>query len=197
MPGYADDRQFTDLVHSKLALPLIYTPMRWLPCQLPAEEAKRRDMQEGIDYMFWDETETLVRVQERFREAKYAAFSDFTIRRRRDENPNPDRHQSEFYKIKADFFVYGITNGQKERPETVSNFLKFAVINLAMVYEKIENGLIRVEPVAANRCYVENGRMICPIKKNRDGSSDFFPIDIPLLVQLWGQETIKYQKGFL
>ena len=42
-------------------------------------------MMDGIDYVFRNGN-TIMSVQERFREEKYKDFSDFTIRYRRDDN---------------------------------------------------------------------------------------------------------------
>jgi hypothetical protein len=42
-----------------------------------------------------------------------------------------------------------------------------------------------------------NNKMECPVKFNKDGSSSFFPIDISLLINNWGHDTILAQKGFV
>ena len=69
--------------------------------------------------------------------SKYSKYNDFTIRYRRDENPFQERHQSEHYKIEADFFIYGITNCIKINLGLCTDFIKFAVIDLNFVYKKL------------------------------------------------------------
>ena len=100
MSKYKNDRAFTDYVHQKLALPLIYKPIDWQKVQLRKDYAKYIDMTDGIDYIFRKDNQ-IKTVQERFREIKYQEFSDFTIRYRRDENKIEDRQESEYYKMKV------------------------------------------------------------------------------------------------
>ena len=197
MSKYNTDRSFTDSVHWNLAMKLIYEPMTWTAVTMKKEQAKKIDMDDGIDYVFLDENGQLKTVQERFREAKYLEYNDFTIRYRRDKNSHAERRASEFYKIKADYFVYGITNGYKAiTPPT--DFLKFAVIDLKFVQRQIEAGKIQIkENQKMKTCFIENEVLVCPVNENTDGSSNFFPIDIQLLVQIWGNEVVKFEKGFL
>ena len=152
-------------------------------------------MEKGIDYVFKydDEIKT---VQERFREIKYQKYSDFTVRYRRDMNPHQDRHQSEYYKMKAHYFTYGITNCYKTDFTECSDFVKYAIIDLEKVYTKIDSGKIIIEDNHRMTCQIIDDKIVCPIKYNRDGSSSFFPIEISYLVKLWGNEMIISQKGF-
>ena len=197
MASYLQDRNFTDYIHKNLALPKIYTPIDWKQVDLETAYAKKIDMQQGIDYIFKDNKNNLKTVQERFREVKYQNYSDFTIRYRRDRNIYQNRHQSEYYKIKADYFVYGITNCFKNGLNKCTDFIKYAVIDLKKVYEKIDTGDIIIKDNDKNICVLENNKIVCPVKYNRDGSSSFFPIEIAFLVQLWGKEIVVSQKGFI
>ncbi len=197
MTTYTSDRAFTDYIHQQLALPLVYRPLNWQPVELQQQTAAELDMFRGIDYVFRDSEGQHKTVQERFRECKYQRYGDFTIRYRRDRNPNKDRHLSEYYKMKADFFTYGITNGYKNNWQGCTDFLKYAIIDLKKVYEKIDSKQIIISDNRRNTCTLEKGAIICPVKHNRDGSSSFFPIEIRFLLQLWGNELIVSQKGFV
>ena len=197
MSNYLSDRAFTDYIHRNLALPIIYEPLKWTQINLDEALAKKIDIQKGIDYVFRNEKGVIKTVQERFREVKYQRYSDFTIRYRRDGNIHQDRRKSEYYKMKAAYFTYGITNCYKKEMNKCSDFVKFAVIDLKKVYEKIDAGQIIIRDNRHNTCTIENNRIICPIKYNSDGSSSFFPVEISFLLKLWGKEIIIAQKGFV
>lgn len=197
MAIYSDDRAYTNYIHTHVALPKIYNLIYWVQVCLDHKIAEEIDMQQGIDYVFKDRSGATKTVQERFRESKYQKYSDFTIRYRRDGNIHSDRRESEYFKMKADYFTYGITNGSKLKLTECTDFIKFAIIDLRKVYEKIDCGLILIRDNKKNTCFIGNGKIICPIKYNKDGSSSFFPIDISYLVRLWGSEIIIFQKGFI
>lgn len=197
MSKYQRDRAFTNFVHQNLALPLIYKPLNWTEVQLRKDYAKYIDMMDGIDYVF-KSGDKIKTVQERFRDRKYKEFTDFTIRYRRDENKIEDRHESEYYKIKAHYFTYGIIDSPKSEINKYTDFLKYAIIDLKKVYEKLDSKAIFISDNGKNKCEIIDGNRIqCPVKYNPDGSSSFFPIDISFLVKLWGDDMIIAQKGFL
>ena len=196
MANYSEDRTFTNYIHQHVAMPRIYHPLHWQKLSLDQAYAEEMDMQRGIDYVFRRPDNKLVTVQERFRESKYRNYSDFTIRYRRDENPESSRIESEYYKMKADYFTYGIANCLKPEMTRCTGFIKFAVIDLKKVYQKIDAGLIEIRYTKQSSCCLEDGKIISPVLYNRDGSSSFFPVEISFLVQLWGEEIIVAQKGF-
>ena len=195
MATYSSDRAFTDMVHKTLALAKIYAPLNWQPYVLSAKKATEIDMFKGIDYVFTNDG--FITVQERFREKKYQQYTDFTIRYRRDQNPLAERHQSEYYKMKAAYFVYGITNCLKDDITPCTDFIKYAVIDLKKLYEKLDDGSILIQDNGKHLCQIIDGKMVCPVKYNTDGSSSFFPIEISFLVKLWGNDMLVAQKGFL
>lgn len=196
MSNYQSDRMFTNFVHEHIAIPNIYDPIHWKKVPMDHSRDQRLDMTYGIDYVFEVEGEFKT-VQERFRERKYAHYSDFTIRYRRDDHPDASRRHSEFYKMKAQYFTYGILDCDKAEVHAGATFLKYALIDLKMVYKKIDDKQILIVDNKRNRCEKKDGQMLCPVQFNRDRSSSFFPIDIRLLNELWGGETIIIQKGFL
>lgn len=196
MSNYQSDRVFSDFVHKNIAISAIYNPINWKKIPLDVARTLKLDMSYGIDYVFEIEGEFKT-VQERFRERKYSRYNDFTIRYRRDHHPDETRHQSEFYKMKAGFFTYGILDCDKTTVHAQANFLKYALIDLKMVYKKIEEQKILIQDNKKHVCERIDGKLVCPIKYNADHSSSFFPVDIQLLQQLWGNEIIIAQKGFL
>ena len=197
MSKYQKDRAFSDFIHKHLAVPLIYKPLQWTEVKLRKDYAKYIDMMDGIDYVFRN-GDHIMSVQERFREAQYKDFSDFTIRYRRDKNKVEERQESEYYKMKAHYFTYGIIDSSKLEHKKAKDFIKYAIIDLKKVYEKLDSMAIFISDNGKDKCEIVDGNRIeCPVKYNSDGSSSFFPIDISFLVQLWGNDMIIVQKGFL
>lgn len=195
---YYSDRQFTDYVHAQLAMPIIYNTLQWLPQKIDAQYHTYIDIQQGIDYVFKNIKNETVTVQERFRDNTYQTYNDCTLRYRRDANPNTERHASEFFKIKADFLVYGITNGSKqpEKRHTLTNFVKFVVLNLPVLYQAIQNQQI-IFTTHLHTSKIESQILQVPIKNNKDNSSSFVAFNIAHLHQLFEkQQIIILQKGF-
>ena len=200
MAKYNDDRGFTNYVHDELTSPLIYNTLGWKIKNIDAAELERMDVNEGIDYLLVNNnTGAILNEQERFRYDYYQGYNDATLRYRRDFNPNPERVKSEFYKIKADFLVYGITNGSKwpEKRHTLTNFIKWVILDVKFIQSKFELGKIKIVTSGRKTCWLEEDVLCCPENFNPDGSSSFLPFDIKLIVQLWGNSPIIAQKGFL
>lgn len=195
------DWAFSTYVHHNIAIPVIYEHLGWRVIPLKAERAKHLDINHGIDYVLEDGNFSKITVQERFRDNFYAnQYNDATLRFRREQNPDLQRVQSEFYKIKADFLVYGIANGKKfeDKRHTLTGFIKWVVLDLKFIREKFNSGVIKIVTHSIKRvCWVENGILYCPENLNPDGSSSFLPFDIKLINELWGQKPIIAQKGFL
>ena len=197
MSNYQYDRAFSDYVHKYMAVPLLYKSLQWKEVQLRKDYAKYIDMMDGIDYVFRN-GDHIMSVQERFREAQYKDFSDFTIRYRRDENKIEERHESEYYKMKAHYFTYGIIDKSKLDYKNAKDFIKYAIVDLKKVYKKLDSKAIFISDNGKNKCEIVDGnRILCPVKYNSDGSSSFFPIDISFLVQLWGNDMVIAEKGFI
>ena len=198
MAYYSDDRNFTDIVHREVALSEIYQPLGMKEADVDKDYLRQIDMDDGIDYIMVDSFGKKYNVQERFREYKYHIYSDFTLRYRRDENPDKDRHESEFYKIKADYMVYGIINGSKFQMvnhEKDISFVKYAVIDLRILFERIKNGDIVLDKTIS-RPIIINGKLHAAINNNHDGSSSFVAFDVKALLDLFGKNIIISQKGF-
>lgn len=199
MAKYNKDRNFTDYVHDFLAIPKIYNNIGWKIKNIDPDELERIDINEGIDYVLYDEKSNVIFVQERFRDEYYKNYNDATLRFRRDFNPNPDRVKSEFYKIKADYLVYGITNGKKfiDKRHTLTDFIKWVVLDLKFLKNKYESNEIEIVKSQKKMCWIDKNVLKCPENFNPDGSSSFIPFDIKLINKLWGTKPIIAQKGFL
>jgi hypothetical protein len=199
MDKYASDRSFTDYVHTNLAIPHIYIPLGWQEKQVAKEELEQLDLHHGIDYFFENEKGHIVKVQERFRDNFYQKYNDITLRYQRDFHRDTTRQKSEYYKMEADYLVYGITDGSKfvEKRSTLHSFVKYVVIDLRLLYEHISLGAISIQS-GGNYSRIAEGKMIVPIKDNHDRSSSFIVFEVPQLHQLWPESgLIVAQKGYL
>lgn len=197
--GYRSDREFTEYIHKTIALKKIYEPLGWKEESIDPKVAKESDIFEGIDRWFRMKDGNLITVQERFRDKSYFEHNDFTIRYKRDNNLHLDRKRSEFFKIEADYFVYGITNCSKNNKESCFDFIKFAIIDMKLIKDLIEKGLIIIdENFKRKTCVFKEGKMFCPVIENNDKSSSFIPIDIKQLKQFKNYKQIVIsQKGYL
>lgn len=187
-------------MHQQLAIPIIYKPLGWTVKSIDAKELKRIDINEGIDFVLTNSKSGKdIYVQERFRDNYYQHYNDATLRYRRDSNMHEERKKSEFYKIKADYLVYGITNGKKfkEKRHTITNFIKWVVLDLHFIREQYKVGSIKIVSSHKQTCWHKEGVLFCPVNFNPDGSSSFLPLDIKLMHQLWGSTPIVAQNGFL
>lgn len=193
---YKDDRPFTDYVHEHLAVPQIYTPFGWASVSYDSDA----DINRGVDYFAKDSSGRIIKIQERFRDNYYGdKYNDFTLRYRRDSNPEPSRHASEFFKIEADYLIYGVVNGSKFNFESLTDLIKYAVIDLAVLMSKIKEGKIII-PSGLVRFSVDNcdGTMTAVHNYNKDDSSDFVAFDVPMLIKLFANDKIVVaQKGFM
>ena len=188
MTPYRDAREFTDRIHNDLAIPMIYSDLSWKKVEIGKEDLKELDIRNGIDYIFTD-GKNRISIQERFRKPGYTAFDDFTLRYEREFNPHENRRKSEFFKIKADYFVYGMVN------ENHDDFSKYVVVDLKKLLALFDEGRIIVDN-SVTEGVIEGGNLKCPIKHNRDRSSTFVAIRIPLIDELF-DNLIILQKGFL
>ncbi|MEM6842531.1 MAG: hypothetical protein AAF632_09925 [Bacteroidota bacterium] len=195
--SYRQDRVFTDFVHHQIALPQVYQPLGWEPVRLGHSEKEELDMQHGIDRVFSQPDGKLVTVQERFRTAKYANYQDVTFRYRRDQHQNKSRRYSEFYKIQADYLLYGILNKDTKVAEQLQDawFQKVVLVQLFPLWKKLDNGEAIIDETTTGRSRWEHGKLIVPVNHNRDGSSSFIAWDIPTIIQQW-PNIVFWQRGF-
>ena len=195
--AYRQDRTFTDFVHQQIALPNVYQPLGWEPVRLSHAEKEELDMQHGIDRVFSQSDGKLVTVQERFRIARYANYQDVTFRYRRDQHQNSAQRYSEFYKIKANYLLYGILDKDTKVLEQLegATFQKIALLRLDLLWQKLATGEAVIDETTTGRSQWKDGKMIIPVNHNRDGSSSFIAWDIPTIVRQW-PSIVLWQQGF-
>jgi len=146
MSKYSKDRSFTDYVHKALAIPKIYEPIGWKVKNIDSNKLENLDIKKGIDYILTNSKNNTISIQERFRDAYYKRYTDVTLRFRREFNSDPERIKSEFYKIKADYLVYGITNGKKfyDKRHTLTDFIKWAIVDLRFLRNKYRENKVEI-----------------------------------------------------
>lgn len=191
--GYGFDREFTNTVHSKLAIPIIYKTLGWTETE--CSNIEYLDINKGIDYIMSSDN-VAHSVQERFRESKYKEYNDFTIRLTRDYNQHKERQHSEFFKIEADYFIYGIINTSKYEVSKATDFIKYAVIDMKEFQKQYNVGRIKVDSTNRGKSKIENNIIVAGYNKNIDYSSEFVAFDIAQLLELFGQQMVVLQKGF-
>ena len=188
MAVYKDDRSFTDYIQQKVSIPKVYPIMGWQPEEIDEDELNKKDMNEGIDAIILDKNGEVKTLQYRYRDNYYIAYQDATLRYQRPYNSNSDRHLSEFFKIKADFLLYGISNGKKfsDNLKTNTELDKWVVIDLIKLSQKIEQGLVIIDDkMIGKTSQLIEGKLKCPVVSNTDDSSNFVPFDIPTLIKLF------------
>ena len=199
MTYYSADRKFTDTVHNEVALKEIYPQLGWKVFPMNPDELNRIDLEQGIDYVMIDRQGKKHNVQERFREYHYHFYKDATLRYRRDHSDDADQIESEFYKIKADYLVYGIINGSKAQVRNRAkefSFVKYAVIDLKVLFKQIGKRKIILDE-KIGKPEIINGVMHAAVNENTDYSSNFVAFDVKGLNDLFGRENIiLIQEGF-
>ncbi len=196
--NYSKDKAFTDYVHNNLALRYIYPKMNWVVQEINGRLGENIDINNAVDYIVIDKETTRVHtVQERFREMKYRNFDDFTVRYMRPENIHKERRLSEFFKLDADYFVYGIIDVPKNDYKSANGFIKYAVLNLNRLNNCIDNGSVVIDSkLQGYKCIKRDETMVCPVNRNDDNSSNFVPFDILILDDI-APDVIEYQDGFM
>ncbi|MDE6397862.1 MAG: hypothetical protein K2L51_00920 [Clostridiales bacterium] len=194
--GYTSDRDFTDYVHEHLAVDLIYRPLNWVPGNVGAATQRNVDIANGVDYFLIDTERTeIVTTQERFRESKFAPYTDFTIRYERPYNMHEERRLSEYYKLDAQYFVYGVVNASKANKEQATDFIKYALMDIPKLKRLIDMRKIVVDENVRYTCRRVGDTIHCPITENYDHSSTFVPVDIQMLLDLY-PDTVLVQRGY-
>lgn len=163
---------------------------------MKSSDLEYHDLNDGIDAFAVDLAQKrIVSLQYRFRDVKYSAYSDVTLRYRRDRNLDVRRHPSEFFKIKANFLLYG-TSTLAKTSSSSHTLARWAILNLDILMDLIvQERVVISSSLKANRCTVDKGRLLCPVNHNRDGSSTFVPFDLGLLNKLFGSTVVPFLHG--
>lgn len=107
---FNDGMRFTNRIHDTVGMPKIYIPNN-MP-DVISEVGTMADLRDGIDYTIVMDENTSYSVQERFRRSKYKHYRDITFRYDKPEASGDTKR--EFFKIKADLFLYGIVNDAED-----------------------------------------------------------------------------------
>lgn len=205
MTVYNEDRSFTDYVHTNLAVPIIYKKLNWQETHTDTSYDDQRDKKDGIDYQAVDKTGFKVTIQERFRDEYCKIYNDFTIRYTRDNSQREEEKQSEFFKIDASYFIYGVTNGKKfsDKRHTLTDFIKYVVFDVNSLKNLFRHGVIKVPSKFTYYSEIKNedGKKVLYTAKikNPDLSSEFIAIDPKKLSEILGSDISKViieQKGY-
>ena len=202
---YRSERKFTDYVHENIANEFIYKRLKWNIIEDKSNQAIENDIYEGIDYKAIDNLGLKISIQERFRNSSYSNFNDFTIRYSRENSNFTSEKNSEYFKIDADYFVYGITNKiTKYDFNKITEFNKYIVIDFNYLKRLLRIGLIRIpkERVVNDKIIQIDNQYIYYTGRNinKDGSSEFITINPEKLAKIIGNRIynlIVLQKGFL
>lgn len=127
--NFQKSMEFTNMVHKTVAIPKIYEANGM--GDVISEVGTMADLRDGIDYTIREKDGTFT-VQERFRQSRYKFYRDITFRYDRPSDPYDTRR--EFFKIKADAFLYGIVNDECDDFEWAYMF------EVEPVVEAIKNG---------------------------------------------------------
>ena len=123
---------FTTEIHNKIAVPKIYTPLGIT--KVVSEVGTDADLKDGIDYTAYANSGSFT-VQERFRQSSYKNFTDITFRY---DKPSDRRDaRREFFKIKANAFLYGIVNDAGDDFAWAYMFIVDPVLE-AVINDKVE-----------------------------------------------------------
>ena len=191
--NYESNRTFTNYIHKNLAIPTIYTRLGWEEIKTDAAVLDYIDRMCGIDYFFRDSAKKVITVQERFRTNYYAKYDDFTIRYHSGDDATNIHYKSEYYKIRADYMIYGIVNCDKlNYVHNCTEFLKIVLVDLRQLYLQIDSGLIQI----GNTKTAVTPLIKCEVKYNTEDKKSFVAFDIPKLIAHFGNTIIKKRLGY-
>lgn len=199
---YADDRSYTDHIHDTIVIPKIYPLLGWQAVSIDKELSELKDSDYAIDYHAVDSNGSNIVIQERFRRDEAARrYNDFTLRYKRENNPEEIEQYSEFFKMKGKinrfsepyYMLYGVVN------QDVSDLDKYVVIDLRRFFEYYNNGNIKIDENTNNKLTSvigSDGILYAGKGYNKDDSSSFISFDIVQLNSVLS-DIIYYQKGFI
>lgn len=191
--NYESNRTFTNYIHKNLAIPTIYTRLGWEEVKTNAEVLDYIDRMCGIDYFFRDDTKKIISVQERFRTNYYAKYNDFTIRYHSGDDATNIHYKSEYYKIRADYMIYGVVNSDKlDYVRNCTAFLKIVLVDLRQLYLQIDSGAIQIGTAKRNA----DPLMKCDVRFNTEDKKSFVAFNIPQLIAHFGNTIIKKRLGY-
>lgn len=203
-------KEFTDKVHAEMA-PNVYKYLNWKLDDGNSrgnEYLKEANIVDGIDYYVENEDGYHRTIQERFRRSNKAGhYNDITLRYQYPENTK--KINSEWFKITADYFLYGVVPVEKTSDVTSSvKFTKLVVIDLRCFSRLVDKGKIKIGN--GKESYIDkNGILYSGINRNkkRQGDNpstfvsfnvmDLYKLDAELIVTEHGYKTPKDITNFI
>lgn len=195
---YKNRRAFSDAVHSKLVTK-VYNYLEWeLDDSRDENYQKQADLKDGIDYY------VLVNgfhrtVQERFRTASNSKWDDITFRYQYPENTFYEKN-SEWFKITAHYFLYGVVDQDTTNADEIKSdgkFLKLVVIDLRIFYGLLEKGKIMVGKDKFSQ--ITDGKLIggfnTNVSRSMDNRSTFVVFNVGHLYEI-DNDMIIVEKGY-
>lgn len=184
--NYSVRREFTDKVHEVMATK-VYNYLNWdLDIDSRGNEYKKEaDMNDGIDY-FVNINGFHRTVQERFRRASSARdYKDITLRYQYPGNTT--QVNSEWFRITADYFLYGVVPVERTSDVTQNKkFSKLVVIDLRVFTRLVDDGKIAIGDNRTSS--ILNGILYGGLNFNKvrpgDNQSTFVAFDVMHLYDL-------------
>lgn len=197
--GYYKNRSlFSDAVHVNLS-GKVYQFLDWkLDSSRDSDYAMQADLKDGIDYY------VLVNgyhrtVQERFRTSRNSRYNDITFRYQYPENIFYEKN-SEWFKITADYFLYGVIDQDTNDARDIKpsgKFLKLVVVDLRIFKLLLEQGKIVIGDGKFSR--MEDSKLISGFRSNvsrkTDNRSTFVVFDVRHLYEI-NNDMIIVEKGY-
>lgn len=183
--NYSIRREFTDKVHREMATK-VYDYLNWhLDDSRGSEHAKEADIKDGIDY-FVNVNGFHRTVQERFRRDRAAkGYNDITLRY---QYPGNTTHvNSEWFKITADYFLYGVVPvTETDSVTSDTKFTKLVVIDLRLFTRLVDDRKIVIgsERISSIRDGVLYGGLNFNKYRSGDNQSTFIAFDVKHLFNL-------------
>jgi hypothetical protein len=195
---YQDRRKFSDAVHSKMAVK-VYKYLGWELDDGRDEDYRRKaDLTDGIDYYLRIRGHHST-VQERFRTAANRTYNDITFRYDYPEHLVREK-ESEWFKITADYMLYGIIQKATREAGEITEadrFAKLVVLDLRLFSVLLDRGKIQIG--TGRQSKFENGILTSGMNQNvahtGDSPSRFVVFDVRQLYEL-NPEIIVLEKGF-
>ncbi|MDN6166289.1 MAG: hypothetical protein L0L22_06215 [Staphylococcus equorum] len=196
--NYDNRRMFSDAVHVNIADKVYQYLGRLIDDSRDDDYHEKADLIDGIDYYVLVNGHHRT-VQERFRTSKNCNYNDITLRYQYPENKD-DRSKSEWFKLTADYFMYGVINqntndSRKIKPS--AKFLKLVVIDLRVFSRLVDNEKIIVGSEKFSK--IIDGKLVGGLNSNvsrvHDNRSIFAVFDVKHLYQT-NEDLIIVEKGY-
>lgn len=166
----------------------------------------QEDSENGIDYWAKTPNGKNLSIQERFRTLNRFTINsqEFTIRYTRPNSTSENQKKSEFFKIKADLLLYGITNNENKNTENPVEFRRFVVVNLHELFRAINNNDITIDENLdnkKNKPYLSSLGIVTAISKDNvedsKGNSKLLIFNVSHILKLKNYKIILKEYNYI